>query len=331
MKTANQFKERITGISMLLTVLVFMSFVTNSFAQPKDYFKVNVRLVVEGFYDNSKDEMNCSDFITLSLRDAIAPYTMLDESTVKFDKSTCTGSFIFKTIPAGKFYLQIRHRNSIEIWSRAGGEVVPEDFILNYDFSDSKFKTYGNSLNCIGKTFCMYSGDVNQDGIIDASDFSIVYNDIYTCFEDGYYASDLNGDNYVDAADWAIIGSYMGKTVYKVTPETGLRPAVVINSDESLNFKKPVLKNDNKLKLYQNYPNPFNPSTKIRFTLINPSVVNLSVYDVSGKLAGQLVNGFINAGRHEVEWNAGNYPSGTYIYVLRSEGKVDKKIMHLIK
>lgn len=331
MKTTNTNNKGIAGITMLMTAVIFISLAINGFAQPKDYFKVNVRLVVEGLYDISKDEMNCSDFFTLTLRDAAAPYTVLDEATEKIDKSTFTGNFSFKTVPEGKFYLQIRHRNSIEIWSKAGGEVVPDDYILNYDFSDSKSKTYGNTLDCIGKTFCLYSGDVNQDGVIDATDFSIVYNDLYSCVYEGYYASDLNGDNFVDASDWAVIEKYIGKTVYKVTPETGLRPAVITNADESLNFKKPVLKNENNLRLYQNYPNPFNPSTKISFILTKPSDVNLSVYDVSGKLVGQLVNGFINSGRHEAEWNAVNYPSGTYIYVLRSEGKVEKKIMHLIK
>ena len=87
--------------------------------------------------------------------------------------------------------------------------------------------------------------------------------------EEGYYASDLTGDNYVDAADWVAIEKYIGKTVYKVTPETGLRPAVV-NTDQSLNFKNRFKNTDNNIKLNQNYPNPFNPSTKISFVLKMP-------------------------------------------------------------
>jgi hypothetical protein len=332
MKTTFQIKKIFTGITILILAVFVTSLLNKSYAQPKDFFKVNVKLVIEGFYDNSKDEMNCSDYITLTLRDAMPPYNVIDEAIEKFDSKTFTGNFSFKTVPEGKFYLQIRHRNSIEIWSKAGGEIVPEDYILNYDFSDSKSKTFGECLNGNGKTFCLYSGDVNQDGVIDASDFSVVYNDICSCVEEGYYASDLTGDNYVDAADWVAIEKYIGKTVYKVTPETGLRPAVVINTDQSLNFKKPVLKNtDNNIKLNQNYPNPFNPSTKISFVLKNASNVNVTVFDVSGRAVSQLINGYMNAGKHEVTWNAENYSSGTYIYILRSEGNVEKKIMHLIK
>ena len=50
-----------------------------------------------------------------------------------------------------------------------------------------------------------------------------------------------------------------------------------------------------------------------------------------GRAVSQLINGYMNAGKHEVTWNAENYSSGTYIYILRSEGNVEKKIMHLIK
>lgn len=66
-----------------------------------------------------------------------------------------------------------------------------------------------------------------------------------------------------------------------------------------------------------NYPNPFNPVTKIRFGLQENSKVLMEVYSISGQKLETPVNGSLNAGVYEVAWNAVNYPSGVYFYVVR--------------
>lgn len=68
--------------------------------------------------------------------------------------------------------------------------------------------------------------------------------------------------------------------------------------------------------LTQNFPNPFNPTTNISFALPQASKVTLAVYDVSGKLVTTLVNGYRNAGTHEVTFNASGLASGIYLYRL---------------
>ncbi|MBK9333501.1 MAG: hypothetical protein IPM96_14145 [Ignavibacteria bacterium] len=69
-----------------------------------------------------------------------------------------------------------------------------------YDFTKSNEQAFGNNLIQAGKVWCIYSGDINQDGVIDGSDQGIVDNDIFN-FASGYIPSDLNGDLIVDAAD----------------------------------------------------------------------------------------------------------------------------------
>lgn len=91
--------------------------------------------------------------------------------------------------------------------------------------------------------------------------------------------------------------------------------------------------------LEQNYPNPFNPSTKIKYSI--PSIVttevkqsqfvDLSVYDVLGNEVAKLVNEERPAGSYEVEFNAGNFPSGVYYYQLKAGEFISTKKMILLK
>ncbi len=77
-----------------------------------------------------------------------------------------------------------------------------------------------------------------------------------------------------------------------------------------------VTNNLTKTVLLQNYPNPFNPSTQISFTLANAGNVNISVYNALGEKVVELANSDMNAGTHNVEFNANNFASGFYFYTL---------------
>ena len=70
------------------------------------------------------------------------------------------------------------------------------------------------------------------------------------------------------------------------------------------------------VSLYQNYPNPFNPVTSITYALPKAGHVDLSVYDVTGKMVAQWVDDATPAGRHTVSFDAKHLPSGVYTYVL---------------
>jgi photosystem II stability/assembly factor-like uncharacterized protein len=90
---------------------------------------------------------------------------------------------------------------------------------------------------------------------------------------------------------------------------------------ENRETEKPVTvnsTNSNDVMLLQNYPNPFNPSTIISYELPFNATVSVKIYDMIGKEVRTLANGFQNAGRYNVTFNASNLSSGIYFYVLKA-------------
>ncbi|MEO8211524.1 MAG: dockerin type I domain-containing protein, partial [bacterium] len=65
--------------------------------------------------------------------------------------------------------------------------------------------------------FAIYSGDVNQDGVIDGSDAAIIDNDAYN-FITGYVESDVNGDGIVDGSDAIIVDNNIRRFVSVIRP-----------------------------------------------------------------------------------------------------------------
>ncbi|MBE2216654.1 MAG: T9SS type A sorting domain-containing protein [Ignavibacteria bacterium] len=84
-------------------------------------------------------------------------------------------------------------------------------------------------------------------------------------------------------------------------------------------------------RLDDNYPNPFNPSTTIKFALPVGGVTTLKVYDIAGKEVASLVETDLEAGYHEVNFNASELSSGVYFYRLTSGSFTDVKKMMLVK
>lgn len=84
-------------------------------------------------------------------------------------------------------------------------------------------------------------------------------------------------------------------------------------------------------KLAGNYPNPFNPQTSVRFEMPEGGQVRLSVHDVLGREVSVLVDGVVSAGTHDVTFEAGDLPSGTYMARLSGAFGVQTRTMVLLK
>lgn len=84
-------------------------------------------------------------------------------------------------------------------------------------------------------------------------------------------------------------------------------------------------------RLEQNFPNPFNPATTIRFSLPERSRVTLTVFNILGQTVSVPVDENIEAGNHEIIFDASHLPSGMYIYRLHAGDYVDSKTMMLVQ
>jgi V8-like Glu-specific endopeptidase len=89
--------------------------------------------------------------------------------------------------------------------------------------------------------------------------------------------------------------------------------------------------------LRQNFPNPFNPSTTISYALTSDAYVELTVYDVVGRLVRTLVRQYEMAGEHIAEWDGRNangaaVASGVYYYRIAVDGEfTETRHMMLIR
>ena len=184
------------------------------------YATLNLKVFLEGFYTGSStmisnlydlginNDPTATDQITINLWSV----TSLSNQDPDYSVTTLLHTNGNATIqfPAAvnghSYYIAVKHRNSIETWSKLP---VPFTSTTEYDFSTALSKAYDDGVNTAmaavgGTVYAIYSGDVNQDGAIDASDLGEVDND-NAIFAFGYNATDVNGDGATDASDLAII------------------------------------------------------------------------------------------------------------------------------
>ncbi|MCF7920076.1 MAG: T9SS type A sorting domain-containing protein [Candidatus Cloacimonetes bacterium] len=122
--------------------------------------------------------------------------------------------------------------------------------------------------------------------------------------------------------------NWSADSIDDVVMEFSFRTEDYVNSNSSELISGAILRG--------NYPNPFNPETRIDYNLAEAGDIEISVYDVQGRLINTLFKGYESAGEHTVNWpgidEAGStVSSGIYFYKLESRIGTSTRKMILLK
>lgn len=191
--------------------------INNEVSKP---YRMKITNLIQGFYDPGSNLLT-TDSMKYTVRSTQSPYTSYGTAMDAVNISGTATTFI-TNLPSGiyfPYYLVLNHRNSIETWSTQA-YFDRLTFQTVYDFTDSASASFGNNMIQVDNSpvnFAIYGGDSNQDGAIDLTDVTAVYNDAAN-FASGYIVTDMTGDNFVDITDLTITYNNSSNFVTKITP-----------------------------------------------------------------------------------------------------------------
>lgn len=161
--------------------------------------QLNVKAYIEALYDGSS---MISDSVSVEVRSAVSPYTLVEQKTITLSSAGDGSGSFGNAVNSLPYYIVVKHSSSIETWSSTA--VSFSSGVLNYDFTTASSKAYGNNLVLRGGEWCIYSGDINQDGFINAADLNLVYNSNVGGLQ-GYSVTDVNKDLYTEIQDISFV------------------------------------------------------------------------------------------------------------------------------
>ena len=110
-------------------------------------------------------------------------------------------------------------------------------------------------------------------------------------------------------------------------------PQEFFTKHEADDLSSSAEENENSFDL-KNFPNPFTSSTAINYSITEPAVVQVNVYDKSGTKIRSLVQQSEASGTHSVVWD-GNHENGKQatpgLYVIRIETALESTALKVIK
>ncbi len=187
-----------------------IQFNTSPFANRISY--LNLTCIIQGFWNGTS---MVQDTARIYLRNTTSPYAITDSSKV-FLGPAGNASIAFINTGTATKYINVKHRNSIEIWS-ASGVAFKLDSTITYDFTTAANKAYSNNQVFNSGKWCMPNGNVNGDVFVDLADVLQTYN-AANLFTVGYVKTDLTGDNFVDLTDVLVAYNNATNFVTVITP-----------------------------------------------------------------------------------------------------------------
>ncbi|HRN26562.1 MAG: T9SS type A sorting domain-containing protein [Ignavibacteriaceae bacterium] len=248
-------------------------------------------------------------------------------NTNTFSNLSCPIDFVLDTnddIYAAVGYVFISSNNGIS-WSNYG---LPGQGAFKLAIDSSGYIWSGNHLDGVYKTpgrtipveLVSFAAELNNNNVL----LSWVT------------ASEINNQGFqierreTKNEEWINIGFVNGKvtttepqayTFVDKNLETGkyqyrLKQIDFDGTYEYTNTIEVEINSPTKFSLEQNYPNPFNPETNIDYMLPIETIVNISLYDITGRMIKELVNEKKQPGYYTVKLKGDELSSGIYFYRL---------------
>lgn len=264
---------------------------------------------------------------------------------------TLSGGTVAKTVRINYFQSEDNGKgpNQMRMWWNNGTIYLPIGVQENLSSSKRQFTTYGNLTSLTGT---LTATDANNPLPVELTSFTAVANAKSVQLQ---WATASEVDNYgfeverrlTNSSDdsWQTLGFIPGSGQSN-SPKNYSYSDNQVSGGTSFKYRLKQIDTDgsseyvaetevevvpNAYELGQNFPNPFNPSTSIRFSITQPGMVKLNVYNLSGEKVLSLLDEHREAGNYEVKMNASELASGTYFYRLEAGDFVSVKKMTLIK
>lgn len=161
-----------------------------------------------------------------------------------------------------------------------------------------------------------------------------------------YDYDDFHGSIYVvsDSTGYFVISEYARQVSLEIRKgnfQNAYRtlqvwPEDTVSINITLNAVIDIINNNvasqiENFNLSQNFPNPFNNTTSFNYSIPEAGFVEISIFDLNGKLVDKLFSGKQNSGSYKVNWNAQAYSSGVYLYQIKTNNLIKNKKCLLIK
>lgn len=192
------------------------------------FSSMDVKLLIEGYYESNLQmkpvlfnqgvslNSNITDTVTVELREPSQPYSVTHsfKGVINLDgsiKCTFPSSVISK-----QFYIAIKHRNSVETWSK---EPITFNYSNVYNFTNRADKAFGlNQTELSTNIWALYSGDIDQNGFLELDDFNLWDAEYQQGYPYNVFEPDLDGNGYMELDDFNIWDKNYQGGIYKITP-----------------------------------------------------------------------------------------------------------------
>jgi hypothetical protein len=200
---------------------------TQGFQQPLELHLLNVKAFLQGYYISAGQMQDVlyhqgeyagptivTDSITVELHHAVPPYALAFEAKSIIHQD---GSMSIRGlgIVGESYYITLKHRSCLETWS---AQPILIQHVTTYNFSTAAAQAFGdNQLEVESGIWAIYSGDIFQDGAVDAFDYLLLDVDLIAGAS-GYLSTDLTGDGFVDAFDYLVLDPNLTTGIGAIMP-----------------------------------------------------------------------------------------------------------------